>query len=176
VLLAAAVLRIPARRIRALALGDESALRDWIVNESATRLAEARRDARSIGERLEREGARLIALGEADYPVGLRDLKDPPPFLIARGTLPRKSRWREGTAIVGTREPLAAAEHFARRLAALVAPPRHRMKVRSMRGLRRLRMSAMGSVRRIRPNTPGSKSASRPPAAPYVPNSCRAKR
>ncbi|GAC1310431.1 MAG: hypothetical protein NVSMB19_24700 [Vulcanimicrobiaceae bacterium] len=116
VLLAATLLRIPARRIRALACGDDGALRDWLANESATRLAEARRDARLAFARLEALDAQLIALGADAYPAGLRDLRDPPPFLIVRGTLASATRCA-GTAIVGTREPDADAETFARNLA-----------------------------------------------------------
>jgi DNA processing protein len=115
VLLAAAVLRVPARRIRALALGDETALRDWIANESATRLAEARRDARAAFARLSELGGRVVSLADHDYPAGLRDLTDPPAFLCVRGTLPR-ARWREGTAIVGTRTADQEAAAMARAL------------------------------------------------------------
>lgn len=116
VLLAAALLRIPARRVRALARGDDGALRDWLANESATRLAEARRDARIAAARLDELGARVVALGDPTYPAGLCDLRDPPAFLIVRGPLPR-ARWREGTAIVGTRDPDPVAEAFAYDLA-----------------------------------------------------------
>ncbi|MDQ2857805.1 MAG: hypothetical protein M3R53_04010, partial [Candidatus Eremiobacteraeota bacterium] len=94
-LLAAALLRVPGRRLRALALGDAAALRDWVANESATRLAEARRDARLALAKLDSLGARLVSLRDAEYPAGLRDLRDPPPFLTVRGHLPVKARWRE---------------------------------------------------------------------------------
>ena len=104
VLLAASLLRVPARRMRALALGDDGALRDWIANESATRLTEARRDARLAAARLEALGGRVVSLDAADYPVGLKDLSDPPPFLTVLGTLTH-SPWRAGTAVVGTRTP-----------------------------------------------------------------------
>jgi DNA processing protein len=122
VLLAAALLRVPGRRMRALARGDDGALRDWIANESATRLAEARRDARLAFSRLEVLGARVIVLGEPDYPAGLGDLKDPPAWLAVRGTLSR-SRWREGTAIVGSREADAASVEAARTIAGRVPGP-----------------------------------------------------
>jgi predicted Rossmann fold nucleotide-binding protein DprA/Smf involved in DNA uptake len=69
VLIAAAVLRIPSRRLRALAMGRDDALRDWLANESATRLAEARRDARLALMRLEQIGARVVALADPDYPA-----------------------------------------------------------------------------------------------------------
>jgi DNA processing protein len=122
VLLAAAILAVPARRLRALALGDDVALRDWIANESALRLAEARRDARLLAGRLERAGARLIALSARDYPAGLRDLRDPPPFLIVRGVVSPAAR-ASGTAIVGTRNPAAEAARAAYELAGRAAAP-----------------------------------------------------
>jgi len=122
VLLAAALLRVPARRMRALALGDEGALRDWIANESATRLAEARRDARAAFARLEVLGGRVVSLSAPEYPPGLRELADPPAFLCVRGTLPR-APWRAGTAIVGTRTPGAAARTAARALGASAPGP-----------------------------------------------------
>ncbi len=123
VLIAAALLRIPARRVRALALGDESALRDWIANESATRLAQARLDARTVAARLEELGARVLALGEPTYPAGLRDLRDPPPLLFVRGPLPERRRSREGTAIVGARDADAEACAFARAFASVAPGP-----------------------------------------------------
>ncbi|MGP6159789.1 MAG: DNA-processing protein DprA [Vulcanimicrobiaceae bacterium] len=123
ILLAAALLRVPARRLRALARGDDGALRDWIANESALRLAEARRDARLAWERVQSAGARVVALDDPAFPAGLRELNDPPAFLIVRGTLPARSRWREGTAIVGTREADPQATAQARALAANAPPP-----------------------------------------------------
>jgi DNA processing protein len=122
VLIAASLLRVPARRLRALALGDDAALRDWIANESATRLAEARRDARASFARLEALGARVIGLADTEYPAGLRDLSDPPPFLFAIGTLPARS-FRTGTAIVGSREASDEGRAFAYELAQRVAGP-----------------------------------------------------
>lgn len=122
VLLAAALLRVPSRRLRALALGDDGALRDWLANESAGRLAEARRDARLAAERMLECGARLIGLGDPDYPGGLKRLRDPPAFLIVRGALPR-APWPEGVAIVGSRDADPEAAAFAAALAARVAAP-----------------------------------------------------
>ena len=122
VLLAAALLRVPGRRIRALALGDDGALRDWIANESAKRLAEARRDARLAFARLETLGARVVALGADDYPAGLRDLSDPPAFLTVLGRL-EPAPWRAGTAIVGTRAADDAARAAAYRLGATAPEP-----------------------------------------------------
>jgi len=123
VLLAAALLRIPARRMRALARGEDGALRDWLANESVIRLAEARRDARFALARLEALGGRVVAIEDTDYPAGLRELSDAPAFLTVRGTLPARSRWREGTAIVGSRTPDACAVRAARALAAALPGP-----------------------------------------------------
>jgi DNA processing protein len=123
VLLAAAVLRIPSHRMRALARGDEAALRDWITGESAYRLAEARREARVALMRLEELGARVVTLADADYPAGVKELAEAPPFLIARGTLPVGTTEPEGIAIVGTREADEKARSFARELAARLAAP-----------------------------------------------------
>ena len=122
VLIAATLLRVPARRLRALALGDDGALRDWIATESATRLAEARRDARAAHAKLEALGARIVGLSDPEFPVGLRDLGDPPAFLCVRGTLPARS-FRTGTAIVGTRDADDEARSFACELARIVAAP-----------------------------------------------------
>jgi DNA processing protein len=108
--------------LRALALGDDAALRDWIANESATRLAEARRDARVSFARLEALGGRVIGLGDGEYPAGLRDLGDPPPFLFAIGTLPARG-FRTGSAIVGSRTASEQGRTFAFELAQQVAAP-----------------------------------------------------
>jgi DNA processing protein len=63
-------------------------------------------------------GARVVVFADDEYPPGLRDLPDAPPFLYVRGTLVTG-----GTAVVGTRKAsdagLAAAAEFAR----TCAPP-----------------------------------------------------
>ncbi len=123
VLLAASILRIPARRIRALALGDDRALHDWLVDESVERIAQARIEARIAYDRLQTLQARLVALGTPEYPAGLRDLVDPPPFLCVLGNLPARSRWREGTAIVGTRTPDRRSREMAYALGRNVRAP-----------------------------------------------------
>lgn len=108
--------------MRALALGDDAALGDWIANESAERLSDARRDARAAHATLEALGARVVALGDAEYPPGLRDLRDPPAFLCVRGTLPPRG-FRTGTAVIGSRDADAEARAFACALAGAVASP-----------------------------------------------------
>jgi DNA processing protein len=112
VLLAAARLRMGGRRLRALAAGDATAVREFVTADSALRLTEARRDARSDAATLERLSARLIPLGDPAYPAGLRDLRSPPAFLCVRGTLPAG-----GIAIVGAREASDEACRFAHDLA-----------------------------------------------------------
>ena len=122
-LLAAALLRVPSRRLRALALGDDAALRDWIAAESSRRLSEARRDARAALARLESLGASIVLLADPAFPGGLRELRDPPAFLTVSGTLAAKGAGREGTAIVGTREADEEAAATARELGKRLRPP-----------------------------------------------------
>ncbi|MDI4662913.1 DNA-processing protein DprA [Xanthobacter autotrophicus] len=64
---------------------------------------------------LARLGARLVATGEADYPVALRQLDDAPPLICiqGRGEVLR----RPMVAIVGARNASAAGRSFAARLA-----------------------------------------------------------
>ncbi|MGZ3499022.1 MAG: DNA-processing protein DprA [Vulcanimicrobiaceae bacterium] len=112
VLLAAAYLHVPSRRLRALARGQDESLREWVAGESARRLAHARHQAREAAARLERLHAHLVTIADAAYPPGLLDLADPPPFLCVRGTLPLG-----GIAIVGNRTPTDEAREFARELA-----------------------------------------------------------
>jgi DNA processing protein len=60
-------------------------------------------------ERLEALGGRVVGLGDEAFPLGLRDLRDPPAFLCVRGPLPRGRGGGEGTAIVGMRDASPAA-------------------------------------------------------------------
>lgn len=65
-------------------------------------------------------GIRVLTLGDAEYPPGLREIPDPPPVLYCRGSIePRDQR---AVAIVGTRVAtrygLRQTERFARDLAA----------------------------------------------------------
>lgn len=75
----------------------------------------SRAEAETEMAALERIGARLVALGEADYPATLRALDDAPPLLAVRGRaallrLPK-------VAMVGARNASAAGRSFAARLA-----------------------------------------------------------
>ena len=112
VLLAAACLHVPARRLRALLRGEDQALKEWVAQESARKITHARHQAREAAQRLAKLGADLVTITDPAYPAGLRDLDDPPAFLCVRGTL-----FEGGLAIVGSRTPPAAAVEFARELA-----------------------------------------------------------
>jgi DNA processing protein len=117
------MLGVGARRLRALALGDQGALREWIASESACRLAITRRDVGSVVAAIERAGAWMTALGDPAYPAGLRDLRNPPAFLVVRGVLPPSAAGGTGTAIVGTRDASERARDQAYALAARCDPP-----------------------------------------------------
>ncbi len=60
-------------------------------------------------------GARLIALGEADYPPALRDIETAPPLIAARGNA--VSPKRPTVAIVGSRNASIAGRKFAMQIA-----------------------------------------------------------
>lgn len=117
-LLAASRLRVGARRLRALARGDAEGVRSYIAGDSATRLAEARRDARADGVTLDDLDARIVAIGDPAYPAALLDLRDPPAFLSIRGSLPRG-----GIAVIGSREASARACAFATELVTTLGRP-----------------------------------------------------
>jgi DNA processing protein len=65
--------------------------------------------------RVEKLGARFLALGQGLYPRALAELEDAPPLLIAKGDL--RLLDRPLVAIVGARNASAAACRFARHLA-----------------------------------------------------------
>jgi DNA processing protein len=67
-------------------------------------------------EAIVRIGARLIALGEPDYPLALREVDAPPPLLIVRGQIQHMQRHK--VAIVGSRNASAAGLAFAERMGA----------------------------------------------------------
>jgi DNA processing protein len=118
VLLAAAYLHMPGRRLRALVRGEDQALKEWVAGDSARKLAHARHQAREAAQRLARLGASVVTIADPQYPLGLRDLEDPPAFLCVRGTIPER-----GIAIVGSRTPPPEAAAFARELAAACESP-----------------------------------------------------
>jgi DNA processing protein len=118
VLLAAAYLHVPARRLRALVRGQERDLKEWVAQDTARKVAHARHEAKTALQRLHKLGAQLITVADERYPAGLRDLEDPPAFLCVRGALPDG-----GIAIVGSRTPPPEAAAFARAFAAQCGMP-----------------------------------------------------
>ena len=66
-----------------------------------------------------RAGARLLVLGDAEYPPPLLDLRDPPPFLFALGDVAALEA--PGLAVVGTRRATPGGERTAYRIGAAVA-------------------------------------------------------
>jgi DNA protecting protein DprA len=112
VLLAAAYLHVPGRRLRGLVRGEDPSLKEWVAGDSARKVSHARHQAREAAQRLARLGASLVTIADTRYPSGLRDLEDPPAFLCVRGALPER-----GIAIIGSRTPPAEAIDFARELA-----------------------------------------------------------
>lgn len=76
----------------------------------------SRESAEAEIEALERLGGRLIALGEADYPVPLAAIPDPPPLIQLLGS--PEAPARSCFAMVGARNASAAGRRFARDMAA----------------------------------------------------------
>jgi DNA processing protein len=75
----------------------------------------SRDDAEREIARVEKLGAKFLALGQGLYPRLLAEIEDAPPLLIARGDL--KLLDRQSVAMVGARNASAAACRFARGLA-----------------------------------------------------------
>lgn len=118
VLLAAAYLHVPARRLRGLLRGQERDLAEWVAQDKARKVVHARHEAKEALQRLRKLDAHVVTFVDDEYPAGLRDLEDPPAFLCVRGTLPEG-----GLAIVGSRTPPPAAAAFARELAVACGKP-----------------------------------------------------
>lgn len=72
-------------------------------------------DAEREIAKVEKFGARFLALGEGLYPRLLAEMEDAPPLLIARGNLNLLDK--QAVSIVGARNASAAACRFARGLA-----------------------------------------------------------
>lgn len=70
-----------------------------------------------------RDGVRLATVLDDDYPLNLRGIYNPPPFLFCRGTLLHEEDARS-LAVVGTREPTARGLAQARKMASLLAQNR----------------------------------------------------
>ena len=93
------------------------------VGRATAEAIRAERDDAAVDDQLRRAdavGARLVALGDDEYPAPLRQIYDPPPFLWVRGRL--EARDDPAVAVVGTRKATdygrRAAEAFGRDLAA----------------------------------------------------------
>lgn len=71
--------------------------------------------------RWERLGVYILTLHDDDYPRRLRPLADAPPTLFATGQLEQNRRSRPCAAVVGTRQPTAAAQRAAQELALRLA-------------------------------------------------------
>jgi DNA processing protein len=82
--------------------------------KSSPRLCSAR-EAQHEMQRLAALGARLIALGEADYPQPLAAIEGAPPLITVLGNI--SSLHQPCVAIVGARNASAAGRNFATRLA-----------------------------------------------------------
>ncbi len=78
-----------------------------------------RRAARQQAVAAARCDARLVLLGDPDYPVALRPIDLPPPFLLVRGSLRREDAL--ATAIVGSRKATPYGLRVAERLGADLA-------------------------------------------------------
>jgi len=61
----------------------------------------------------------ILALGDEEYPAGLAQINNPPPYLFVRGN--RDLLARPGVAVVGTRSATPEGKARARKLAALLA-------------------------------------------------------
>lgn len=74
----------------------------------------ARRSAELELERAQRNGLRLVARPDPDYPVRLTEIPDPPPYFYQAG--PWQPDDRPVVAVVGTRKPTAYGLSVAERL------------------------------------------------------------
>lgn len=102
----AEVLRLPARGL-ASAVGADLA--------KAVAGVDAVRVAGEQAERAARVQARLLTLGDAEYPAALKTMALPPPFLLVRGTVRREDAL--GVALVGSRRASAYGLRTAETLA-----------------------------------------------------------
>ena len=93
-------------------------LADAVGTEAAAglRAFDWRRAAREQAAAAARCAARLVLLSDADYPMSLRPIDLPPPFLLVRGSLVREDGL--AVAIVGSRRGSAYGLRMAERLAA----------------------------------------------------------
>ncbi|HET7565146.1 MAG TPA: DNA-processing protein DprA [Gemmatimonadaceae bacterium] len=106
-------------RYRELVAQFGSAARAWDDAPALDGRADALTAARAALERAARCGARLVLLGDDEYPASLLDLPDPPPHLFAVGSLDMLRP--PSVAIVGTRGATPYGERVTREIAAALA-------------------------------------------------------
>ena len=106
---------VGARRYRERVDGFGSAAHAFAATVCAHEKSRLRDEALRLAEDAERCGARLLLLGDPDYPEQLLHLVDPPPFLCALGDLSVLTR--PSVAIVGTRRATPYGERVTQALA-----------------------------------------------------------
>ncbi len=103
--------------------GDLLRIADWFVNsqeyEGLRHELSDHDQIRGLQQKLVREGIRVVALGDPDYPSSLLDLRQPPPILYVRGQLPRTKR--VGVGICGSRHASDKGLRFAYRFGSILA-------------------------------------------------------
>ncbi len=112
----------PARLLEAAAGGHDNDLlsTQGITPTTVERLREAAtRDLNPALDAMQKHGIRLLVLEDADYPVALRSIPDPPPYLFVRGTV--EAQDEVAVAIVGTRHTTEYGRGVAEKLAADLA-------------------------------------------------------
>jgi len=107
---------------------------EWAWRATAAELQQAGMDRRAIESLLklrttydpqidirkaERAGARILTWDDAEYPVHLREIPQPPPVLYVKGALAESDQW--ALAIVGTRRASAYGKEAARVFAGALA-------------------------------------------------------
>jgi DNA processing protein len=106
-------------RILELSLTDLEALRFPATAVQCISGGQALRDAEDEWKRVRAEGASLLAYSDEAYPMGLKEIFDPPPLLWVRGDVQLLSQ--PALAVVGTRHPtpygVGMAEMLSRDLA-----------------------------------------------------------
>jgi DNA processing protein len=92
------------------------------VGEEVARNITGWRDALNLEaelERIEQAGIRVVTREDADYPVNLREIYDPPLVLYVRGTLSERDQLSIG--IVGSRRATIYGREMAKKLSAQLA-------------------------------------------------------
>ncbi|HWC72999.1 MAG TPA: DNA-processing protein DprA [Gemmatimonadales bacterium] len=94
---------------------------EGIGRAAATAIKEASpRDGERVREQLAQLGARVLLLGDAEFPAQLAEIRDPPPVLYVWGDVSLLAR--PSVAMVGSRDHSAYGAEAARILASAVAP------------------------------------------------------